>query len=143
MIQLPLFAAPRPRRSYHPRTRPQAQDAPKAAAKTARQDDTILEWFLAHPGRYTASEVHSRAVPKRSIWTMEPCFDANENIVSARQYRGLGPEWPLTSTRRALTNWTKANPPRLRLTLDRRPGPFGAMEHAYELTTNQEQEKAS
>ncbi len=103
--QLDLDIAPR----FHTRGEPMGPAEALAGERRAqRQDARILAWFRAHPGRWTPSEVHAA----------EDLLDLN---------------CPLTSTRRAITNLTRAGQLRHYPT-DRKPGPFGAKESTWSVS---------
>jgi hypothetical protein len=89
-------------RSFHARSHVTVPEALAGEKRAKRQEDAILEFFRLRPcERFTPSEVSERF-----------------------------PDWPLTSTRRAMTNLSKAG----YLThykADRKPGPFGAAESSW------------
>jgi len=115
--QLSLFApvkagygTDRGRRSFH-QARPIPGPALPAAAeikagerKARQQEDAILRYFRLNPGAWSPSQV----------WTALTVF---------------GQSVLLTSVRRGITNLTTRG--LLRMTSERRPGPFGAMEHLW------------
>jgi len=119
--QLDLFApakagygTDRGRRSYH-QARPIPGPALPAAAeikagerKARQQEDAILAFYRANPGAWSPSQVWE-GTNRRYPWA----------------------RFLLTSCRRGITNLTSRG--LLRMTSERRPGPFGAMEHLWTL----------
>lgn len=108
--QIPIgFGAPEaPRaaalRRHHVRSHQTVEEAQAGELRAARQQDVILSWFGWTGGdRWTPSEVHTAV---------------------------SGGEWPLTSTRRALTNLTKAGK-LVHHPHERREGPFGVKESTW------------
>jgi len=90
-------------RSFHVRSHVTVQEALEGERRAQSQDEAVLAWMRAHPGRWMPCEVHA----------------------------GLGTAAPLTSIRRALTDLTKAG--RLQhWPADRRPGVFGALNSTWE-----------
>ena len=135
--QLPLFSRPEPRkaRSFHNRqpipgpASEAAQEIKRNERKASKQDSAVLEFFLANPGRWAPSQVWDRVSPRwKDVWpevfggACDPVRDAHA--------------WPIQSIRRSMTGLT--NKGYLRITIDRIKGPWGAMEHLWELVPSKE-----
>jgi hypothetical protein len=90
-------------RSFHVRSHVTAEEAIAGEANAQSQEEQILVWMRAHPGRHTPPEVKE----------------------------GMGIPWPLTSVRRALTNLTAAFELR-HWPADRREGIYGAKNSTWE-----------
>ncbi len=124
--QLDLFGlaaieAQRRADAYHVQAHQTVAEVHAGEHRAAHQDALVLEWFLAHPGHHTAAEVHA------SIAGAEGRADGRER-------------WPLTSTRRALTN-LKTRGQLRRHDEDRRDGGFGVLTATWSLVEG-EGEKA-
>lgn len=116
MQQLSFFdSMPRKARSFHSRkpipgpASEAAQEIKRGEGKARQQEEAILAFYRANPGRgFAPSQVWQR----------------------------VGPTWLLTSVRRSISNLTDRK--NLRMTGDRRLSPFGAMEHLWELVPSKE-----
>lgn len=82
--------------------------------KSLNQEFWVLDVFGNYENKLTASKVHK--ILMRTIFVL-----------------GVK-EWPITSTRRAMTNLSKRD--KLKKTDDRAIGMYGSPEHYYELLTN-------
>ena len=112
-LQLSMFAPAPKRRSHHQR-RPIPGSATEAAQELAvgerkarEQEAVILAFYRANPGRWCPSQV----------WSYITCRESFA-------------KWPLTSVRARIT--TLAGKGDLRITDERRMGPFGRLEHTWE-----------
>ena len=104
-LQLDPPKAPRTSalRSFHVRSHIPAHEALQGEQRAQTQEDLVLAWMKAHPGRHTPPEVLA----------------------------GLGVNWPLTSVRRALTDLTAAFELR-HWRGDRREGIYGSLNSTWE-----------
>jgi hypothetical protein len=90
-------------RSFHARAHVPVAEALAGEANAQTQEDQVLAWMKAHPGRHTPPEVLA----------------------------GLGTKAPLTSIRRCLSDLTAAFELR-HWPADRRPGIYGAKNSTWE-----------
>jgi hypothetical protein len=90
-------------RSFHVRSHVTVEEALEGERRAATQEQAVLDWMRAHPGRWTPPEVLA----------------------------GLGTRSPLTSIRRSLTDLTKRELLR-HWPADRRPGAYGALNSTWE-----------
>lgn len=117
--QLDLFAAQAveatkaAERSFHVQSHQTVSEVVAGETRAAHQDALVLEWLIAHPGHHTAADVHAAI--------------AGANGRADRRER-----WPLTSTRRALTNLKNRGLVR-RHDEDRRDGGFGVLTATWSL----------
>lgn len=105
--QLGLFdarAAATPVPSFHVRSHLTVDEAAQGERRARSQEEAVLAWMKAHPGRWTPPEV----------------------------LQGIGTAAPLTSIRRALTNLTASGHLR-HWPADRRLGAFGSLNSTWEV----------
>jgi hypothetical protein len=119
-LQLDLFArqaleaSERTERSFHVQTHMTVPEVKAGEQRAEHQDALVLEWFIARPGKhFTAAEVHAA-------------------LASAAGRADNRERWPLTSTRRALTNLKRRGLIR-RHDEDRRDGGFGVLTATWSL----------
>lgn len=95
-------------RTYHVQAHQTVAEVQAGETRAENQDAIVLEFFRSHPSEhFTPFEVHRALGGGRDIW-------------------------PLTSTRRSLTNLTSRGLLR-RHDEDRRPGEFGALNATWSL----------